>query len=77
MSNSEHQHEGDIPDTGRTNKSGIIFGLFVFLDQIMVCLLYGFLFEFHPHVMNAPVFDELMLVAVMTIMVIVGISTLI
>ena len=39
----------------------------------MVCLLYGFLFEFHPDMINAPVFDELMLVAVMTIMVIVGI----
>ena len=56
----------------RSNKITIAFALSMLLDQIMVCLLYGFLYDFNSDVLNATQADAIMLVAIMTIMVIIG-----
>lgn len=54
------------------NKATIFFAISVLLDQIMVCLLYGLLFDFNSDISNSTSNDAYMLVAVMTIMVVIG-----
>ena len=56
----------------RSNKITIAFALSLLLDQVMVCLLYGFLYDFNSDILNATQSDAVILVAIMTIMVIIG-----
>lgn len=54
------------------NKATIFFALTALLDQVLVCLIYGLLYDFSSEISDAPSNDAYMLVAIMTIMVVVG-----
>lgn len=65
-----------VPYRHGTNKPNIAFAIALFLDQALVCLLYGLIYNFDSHISNTPIFDEYVLVGLMTLMVIVGISAI-
>ena len=44
------------------------------LEQVLVCLIYGFLFNFHEDIEDAGFMGDAVLISIMTILVIVGIS---
>ena len=58
------------------NRIGISFIITAIFEQILVCLLYGLLFDFNSDVRNSHDLDDLLLVSIMTILVIVGNFTL-
>lgn len=60
-----------------SNTNGYIFAIVLFFYQIMVCLFYGFWFQYQP-ITAGTIFDEgeILLVAFMTILVVVGFGIL-
>ena len=74
---AQTHEQGTTYQKSRTNRIGISFIITAFFDQILVCLMYGLLYDFNPDVRSSQEFDDLLLISIMTILVIVGNSLLI
>ena len=70
---NERQETGETTyQKSSVNKTGVSFIISMIFEQVMVCLLYGLLFDFNTDVRNSYDFDDLFLVSIMTILVLVG-----